>query len=319
MAKDESAAERAGLSVPGLLSLLVIWVVWGSTYLAIRVAVRPGSGFGPFWLGASRVLVAGAILLALAAASGRRVRPSRRELAVLAASGLLMWVGGNGGVNWAEQRVDSGLVALVVGTMPIWVALIEAWLDRRRPSPLLLGSLLVGFAGLAVLTAPLLEAGVAGSLAGIAAVLAGTLCWGLGSILVNRRPVGLAPLASSAWQQLAGGVGFVLVAVAVGEAVPDPTPAAWLAWAYLVGFGSLLAFTCYVVALRTLPTTVVMTYTYVNPVIAVSLGWLLLDEPLTGWTALATALILLGVAGVFRSRARVRRSPPPSLTTPRVG
>lgn len=310
MAKGETGAAQGGSTLPGLLSLLVIWIVWGSTYLAIRVAVRPGAGFGPFWLGATRVVVAGVILLAVAAVSGQRLRPRPRELVVLAVSGLLMWVGGNGGVNWAEQQVDSGLVALVVGTMPISVALVEAWLDQRRPSPLLLGSLLVGFAGLAVLTIPLLEDGVGASLAGIGVVLAATLSWGLGSILVHRRPVGLAPVASSAWQQVFGGIGFTLVALAVGEAAPDPTPAAWLAWGYLVAFGSLLAFTCYVVALKLLPTSVVMTYTYVNPVIAVSLGWLLLDESVTGWTVLATALILAGVAGVFRSRARPRRAAP---------
>jgi drug/metabolite transporter (DMT)-like permease len=217
---------RARLDASGLAALLVIWVVWGSTYLAIRVAVRPGAGFGPFWLGASRVLVAGLLLLALAAAKRQRLRPSRRELGVLVGSGLLMWVGGNGVVNWAEQRLDSGLVALVVGTMPIWVALVEARLDRRRPSPLLLGSLLTGFAGLVVLTAPLLENGVAASLAGVVAVLGATLSWGLGSLLVSRRPVGLGPLAASAWQQLAGGAGFVLVAAAIGEAAPRPTPAA---------------------------------------------------------------------------------------------
>ena len=106
---------RDHLPLAGLLNLSVIYVVWGSTYLAIRVAVREGAGWGPFWLGASRVFVAAAILLLLAAARRARIRPSRRELAVVAVSGLLMWVGGNGGVIWAEQRVDSGLAALIVG------------------------------------------------------------------------------------------------------------------------------------------------------------------------------------------------------------
>ncbi len=302
MRSGPGAVVGVRLPAAGLLALLVVWVVWGSTYLAIRVAVRPGAGFGPFWLGASRVLVAGVVLLALAAASGQRLRPTRRDLALLVATGLALWVGGNGAVNWAEQHLDSGLVALVVGSTPILVALVEAWVDRRRPSALLAASLLVGFAGLVVLTAPLLARGVTASLAGIAAVLVATLSWGLGSLLFNRRPVGTGPLASSAWQQLAGSVGFAVVALATGEAAPHPTPEAWLAWAYLVAFGSLLAFTCYLVALRTLPTTVVMTYSYVNPVIAVTLGWLLLDEPLTARTAVAAALILAGVGGVFRSR-----------------
>lgn len=296
------AGREAGISATGLLELLVIYFVWGSTYLAIRVAVRPGAGFGPFWLGASRVLVAGALLLVLAALARQRLKPTGRELAVLAASGVLMWVGGNGGVNWAEQRVESGLVALIVGTMPIWVALVEAALDRRAPSAALLLSLLVGFAGLVTLTVPLLERGLAATLPGVLVVVGATLSWGLGSILINRRGVSVGHLATSAYQQLAGGVGFVALALASGEASPRPTSSAWAAWGYLVVFGSLVAFTCYVSALKALPTSVVMTYTYVNPVIAVSLGWLLLDERVTGATALATALILAGVVGVLRSR-----------------
>jgi drug/metabolite transporter (DMT)-like permease len=248
--------------------------------------------------------VAGLLLLAVGRLRGRRLVPRPAELAVLATSGVLMWVGGNGGVNWAETRVDSGVVALVVGTMPIWVALMESVLDRRPPSAALIGSLLVGFAGLVVLSAPMLEAGALGTLAGVFAVVGSALSWGMGSILQRRRSVALSPVVSSAWQQLCGGVGFVVVALLLAEPTPRPTPEAWLAWTYLVVFGSLIAFTSFVSALELLPTPIVMTYTYVNPVIAVLLGWWLLDEPLTGATGLGMALILIGVFCALRFRQR---------------
>ncbi len=291
-------------SLAGLLNLLVTYVVWGSTYLAIRVAVREGAGWGPFWLGATRVLAAAVFLFGFNAVRGARLKPTRGELGFLAATGILLWVGGNGAVNWAEQRIDSGLAALIVGTMPIWVAVMESVIDRRRPSLLLSMSLAVGFAGLVVLTFPMLEDGVTSDLAGVIAVVFGAISWGFGSIIVNRRPLRFDPIVISGWQQLAGGVGFVLVALMVREPAPRPIPEAWAAWVYLVVFGSLLAYTCFVYALRLLPTTVVMTYAYVNPVIAVLLGWVILSEPITGFTLVGMALIVGGVYGVFRDKGR---------------
>ena len=148
-----------GLPASGLLSLLAIYLAWGSTYLAIRVAVREGAGWGPFWMGAARVLVAAVVLLALSRLRRARLRPTRVELLVLAGTGLLMWVGGNGLVNWAEQRVDSGLAALVVGTAPLSVAAMEAAIDRKAPTRRLVLSLVVGFAGLVVLSWPVLSRG----------------------------------------------------------------------------------------------------------------------------------------------------------------
>jgi len=282
----------------------VTYVVWGSTYLAIRVAVREGAGWGPFWLGASRVLAAAAVLFAFNALRGARLKPTRAELGILAATGVLLWVGGNGAVNWAEQRIDSGLAALIVGTMPIWVALMESLMDRRRPSFLLSSSLVVGFAGLVVLTFPMLEDGVKSDLIGVVAVVFAAISWGFGSIVVNRRPLKFDPIVISGWQHLLGGVGFVFVALMVREPAPRPTPEAWAAWIYLVVFGSLLAYTCFVYALRLLPTTVVMTYAYVNPVIAVLLGWVILSEPITRYTLVGMVLIVGGVYGVFRDKGK---------------
>jgi len=288
----------------GLLHLLVTYVVWGSTYLFIRMAVREGAGWGPFWLGAARVLVAAPILFAFGRARGARLKPTRVELGILVATGVLMWVAGNGGVNWAEQRVDSGLAALIVGTMPIWVALMESLIDRRPPSLLLTFSLVVGFAGLVVLTYPMLKDGVGSDFYGVLAIVFAAFSWGVGSIVISRRPVTLDPVVISGWQQLAGGIGFVAIALMVGEAAPQPTPEAWAAWGYLVVFGSLLAYTSFVYAIKLLPATLVMTYAYVNPVIAVLLGWLILSEPITGHTLAGMVLIVCGVYGVFREKGK---------------
>ncbi len=301
--------DRTHLPLAGLLNLFVTYIVWGSTYLAIRVAVREGAGWGPFWLGAARVLVAAAVLFAVNLLRGTRLRPSRLEFGVLAATGLLLWVGGNGAVNWAETRIDSGLAALIVGTMPLWVAFLEGLIDRRPPSLLLSLSLVTGFAGLVVLTYPKIRDGVTSDLLGIIVVVFAAVSWGLGSIIVNRRQLDLDPIVVASWQQLVGGVGFAVIALAVREPLPQPTAEAWMAWAYLVVFGSLFAYTSFIYALKLLPTTVVMTYAYVNPVIAVLLGWLILSEPITGYTLTAMLLIVTGVYGVFRDKGRQPNKP----------
>jgi drug/metabolite transporter (DMT)-like permease len=164
--------------------------------------------------------------------------------------------------------------------------------------------LLIGFVGLVVLTYPMIEDGVRSDVLGVIAVIFAAISWGFGSIVVNRRQPELDPIAISGWQQLAGGVGFVAIALMVAEPAPRPSADAWAAWGYLVVFGSLLAYTCFVYALKALPTTVVMTYAYVNPVIAVLLGWLILSEPITGYTAVGMVLIVGGVYGVFREKGK---------------
>jgi drug/metabolite transporter (DMT)-like permease len=294
----------AGLPLVGLLHLLVVYVVWGSTYLAIRVAVRERAGFPPFTLGTLRVLIGGAVLLLWARARGRRIELTRRELWLMLASGLLLWVGGNGGVMWAEQRADSGYAALLIGATPLWVAIVEAHLDRRAPSLLLIGALLLGLAGIALLSAPVLRAGGQGDVVAAIVLLLAGFSWGCGTVLQRRKPVELAPRVSAAYQSLLGGAGFLAVAVLLREPRPDPTPVAWAGFLYLLIFGSILAFTSFVTALRLLPTSVVVTYAYVNPVVAVLLGWLFLDERITGWTLAGSAMILVAVAGVFRDRTR---------------
>jgi drug/metabolite transporter (DMT)-like permease len=300
-------AELGSARVPqvdtaGLAHLFVVYLVYGSTYLAIRVAVREGSGFPPFTLGLVRIAVASGILLLWAALRGHRLRPSRQEFWVLAVSGLLFWTAGNGLVNWAEQGADSGLAALIVASTPIWTALIEAIIDRHLPSRRFVTALLAGFAGIILLSMPALRAGRRADVLAVAALLGASASWAAGSILQSRRPIALSPQASSGYQQLFGFLGFVFLTLLVHEPRPTPSTDAWLAWGYLVLFGSVLAFTSFVQVLRRLPTSVAMTYAYVNPVIAVVLGAIILGESITSWTVGGAALVLLGVAGVFRDR-----------------
>lgn len=292
------------LNRAGIFHLLIIYFVWGSTYLAIRVGVRSGAGFTPFVFGATRVLTAGLILLAVAAVFRYRLRLTKKEFLVLAGSGLLLWLGGNGLVMVGEIHADSAMAALVISGTPIWAMLYEALIDHKRPTPIMVGSLLVGTLGIVVLSMPLILSGIrADALSTLFFILA-SLSWAGGTVLQARLRLQLDATVLSGYQMFFGGVGFAAAALLFKEPLPTPSLQAWLAWGYLVVFGSLIAFTSYIKVIRILPTRVVMTYSYVNPIIAILLGWLILGEKITLWTIAGAALILLGVAGVFRFRSR---------------
>ncbi len=292
------------LSIKGLLNLVVVYLAWGSTYLFIRVAVREGSGFPPFAMVASRTFCASLILFLVAGLMGLKLRPSGAELKVLAISGLLMWLGANGMVTWAERHADSGYAALILGTTPMWPVILESMIYRQRPSSLLVISLLVGFSGLAVLVAPVMKHGASADVSSTAALLIAAIAWPSGSVLLQRRPPRSHPIVISAYQQFFGSLGLAVALLLTGEHWPEPSTSAWVGWIYLVIVGSLISFTSYVIAVQTLPMSVVMTYAYVNPVIAVVLGWLALGERITSGMLLGMALILASVAGVFRYRFR---------------
>jgi drug/metabolite transporter (DMT)-like permease len=300
----ESVTTSKQTNWAGIANLLIVYVIWGSTYLAIRIGVKEGSGFPPFFLAGSPVLIGGLILMSLDAIKKQRLRLSWREAGLLAISGTLLWVGGNGLVSFAEQRLHSGIAALIIAATPIYVAIMEAIIDRRKPTAFLIISLLVGFAGVGLLSAPAFQTGIQADVVSVVAVLIGSLLWGAGSLLQSRKRVDLAPEVSSSYQHLFGAIGLLLVGILMREPLPNPIREAWFAWGYLVIFGSVIAFTAFVRALRMLPTNIAMTYAYVNPVIAVLLGWMILQEPLTGWTIGGMALSLLGVAGVFRAKQR---------------
>ncbi len=288
------------LSKKGLLNLFVVYTVWSTTYLAMRVGVDPGNGAPPFIFGAARMLVAALILLALARMQKQSIRPTKSEFVTLFTVGNLLWLGGNGLVLWAEQYVESGFTCLLVSAAPIWATIIELILYKKKPSGLLIFSLLVGFLGVAVLCIPTFRSDFSNDTFAVIALLFSSVCWALGSVLQSRRPVSLSPQAMSGYHQLAAFIGFGLVSLALGEPSPHPTTAAWLAWLYLVIFGSVFAFTSYIFSLRLLPINIAMTYAYVNPVLALFLGWLLLDESIGAWTLLGAFLVIISVVGIFR-------------------
>ncbi len=309
----KQAPARQQVTLAGVLNLLVVYVVWSSTYLAIRVAVREGSGFPPFTMAGLRIGAAGLLLLLFALVTRARVRPTSAELGVLAVSAVLLWVGGNGLVSWAVQHAHSGYAALLIGSTPIWVAVMEVIVDRRAPSAWLIGALLVGLAGVALLSAPVLASGAPADLGAVAALLLAAISWGAGSLFQKRREIRLGVAAAAGYQSVIGGAILLGIAVVAGEPPATPSLEAWLAWGYLLAFASVLAFPAFVQVLRLLPMSVGMTYAYVTPVGAVILGWWLLGEPITPHTVIGAALVLLGVAGVFHEQFRSR---PPLIEAP---
>jgi drug/metabolite transporter (DMT)-like permease len=290
------------ISWRGIAHLWVVYLVWSSTYLAIRVAVRPGAGFPPFALGALRCLLAFPVLLLWARLRGLRIRPTWPELRLLVVSGVLLWTFGNAFVAVAEQRVSSALAAILIASTPIWVAVLESIVDRRFPPLPVLAALVVGFAGTGLVGYPALRGGVRADVVAVLLLLVASLSWGGGSLLQRRRPVELDAMVSAAYQMLTGGIGVAALSLGFGEPLPNPDRSAWLGFAFLLVFGSIVAFTSFLRALHLLPTRLVFTYGYVNPVLATFLGWMVLGERLSAEGLAGAALVLVGVAGAFRTR-----------------
>lgn len=305
------------LSRTGLFHLFVVYTVWSSTYLAIRIAVDPASGFPPFAMGASRMVLAAMILLGVARVQGKLIKPSLDEIVTLSFSGVLLWVFGNGFVLWAEQYAASGFSCLMVSSAPIWATIMELIIYKRRPSALLVASLILGFFGILVLTIPSLTKGVSTDLFAVTALILSAASWGMGSVFQSRKPMRLSPQVTSGYQHLFASIGFLIASLLFGETVPHPTMQAWGAWGYLVIFGSVFAFTSFVFTLKLLPISIAMTYAYVNPVIALVLGWLLLGEPITIWTIVGAGLVIISVVGIFANKphADTKNTPPSEVAS----
>ena len=285
------------------MHLLIVYIVWGSTYLGIRVAVQEGSGFPPMIMSATRVFAGSLILVALARFIQKQsLRLTKEEWVVLSVSGLALWWGGNGLVAIAEMTVPSGYAALIIACTPIWVAIIESILDKKRPSVFLVISLLIGVSGIAVLNWPAIIAGNLNDLRGLFLLIIAGLSWGAGSIYQKRKNIHTTPEISSAVQQFTGGIALLITSFIISEPTMNPVPSAWWAWGYLIIFGSVIAFTSFVKALKLLPPNVVFTYAFVNPVVAVLLGFIILGEPITPWTFAGATLVIIGVLGVFKEQ-----------------
>jgi drug/metabolite transporter (DMT)-like permease len=284
------------------VALATVYVVWGSTYLAIRITDRT---MPPMLMSSVRFLVAGVALYAFA--SRGRARPTLREWRAAAIVGGALLLIGNGGVAWAVTRLDSGLAALIVAIIPLWVAVLDrAVFGRRLSLPAIVG-LVVGFAGVALLVRPGGGVDVVAALA-----LVGTTgAWAAGSLYARGAPLPQSPLLAASMQMLCASVLLGVAGVAFGEPARvhadafSAKPVA--AWLYLVLVGSLVAFSAYAWLLKNVKIGVVSTYAFVNPVVAVGLGALFLGEQITASTLLAGASIIVAVILIVTGREPKRR------------
>ena len=296
-------------------ALWLVYVVWGSTYLAIAYVVDTAPPLVSMGLrfGAAAVLLATYVAVRRGPAA---LRVSRRQLRSAAGVGLLLLLGGNGLVAVAEDgALPSGLAALLVAVIPLWVVVLR-WLADDRPSALTVAGVALGFVGLAVLLLPGARPDDV-AVGAVATVLVGALLWSVGSFYATRAELPEDGLTTTTLEMAAGSVGLLVVGTLRGERF-DPSQvsaSSWVALGYLVVFGSLVAFTAYAWLLTVAPVSQVSTYAYVNPVVAVALGAVLRDEDVTGLTVLGGAITVLAVAVVVREegrrRAAERVEPPP--------
>ena len=298
---DAKKARASMLQVA--IALGAVYLIWGSTYLAMRFAIET---IPPFLMAGTRYLTAGILLYAWSRFRGAP-RPSLVHWRSAVLVGALLLLVGNGGVVWAEQRVSSGLVALLVSTETLWIVLMVWLRDRRqKPGGRVVAGMLLGFTGLVLLVRPSHSGGL--DPWGVAAVMIASLSWAFGSIYGQRAKLPDSPQLTTAMQMLCGGSLLLLAGLGTGEtshfALAQVSTRSLLALAYLIVFGAIVAFTAYVWLLRTAPPVLVSTYAYVNPVIAVFLGWALAGEPFTKGTLIAAAVILVGVALISSAQGK---------------
>jgi drug/metabolite transporter (DMT)-like permease len=294
-------------------ALMIVWVVWGSTYLAIRIGDET---IPPLVLASVRFFIAGLIMFPPALRQARsqayqRGQPLRwpapRQWLGCTVVGVLL-LGANGAVCVGERTVPSGLAALLVATVPLWLLGMDALLNHARLGLVPAAGLVIGLGGVGLLSG--LDSGKGGvSVSGVLIILAAAAAWALGTILAGRVSTPVSPALTSAMQLLTGGGVLLVLAAATGEfgslRLAAVSGRSWMALAYLIVIGSIVAFSAYVVAVRLLPTATVATYAYVNPVIAVLLGMLILNERVTAAMLIGGALIVASVVLV------VRRAPQP--------
>jgi drug/metabolite transporter (DMT)-like permease len=292
-------------------ALVTVYIVWGSTYLAIRVVVE--SEIPPLLGMGVRFLTAAGLLLGfLTLRRGwRALRVTWRELRAAAVVGTLLLLLGNGLVAIAEQTVPSGLAALIVGAVPLWFVLLRV-ARGDRPRPLTWLGVMVGFGGIAAISLP--RGGIDGvELWGVLVILVATLCWAFGSYLSPRLGLPKGALLATGYEMLAGGAIMTAVGLVAGEGadltLAEVPAQGWIALAYLVVMGSLLGYTAYGFALANAPLSLVGTYAYVNPAVAVFLGWLILSEPVTAVVIGGGLLVVVGVALVVGGERPPRARP----------
>ena len=297
------------LSTPGLrvaVGLAAIYLIWGSTYLVIRYAIET---LPPLMMAGTRVTIAGAILYTWTRMRGAS-RPALFHWRDAAIMGGLLLLGGNGSVSWAEQYIPSGLAALLIATVPMWIVLLD-WIRPGgvRPTKGVVVGVGLGLAGVALLVGPVrLVGGGSPHPAGVAVTIIGAFAWSLGSLYLRRAKLPAVQLQSTGMQMLVGGVWLFLAAALIGEwgqlHLEAVTAKSVLSLGYLTLMGSIIAFSVYLWLVRATSPALASTYAYVNPVIAMFVGWALASEPLTWQTMLAAAIIIGGVAMITMARWR---------------
>ena len=292
----------------------LVYVFWGSTYLAIGVAVRE---IPPALMCAARFAVAGPLMLAWCAMTGRRIAINLREAARLAIIGVFLLCAGNGMVAWGEQYTPTGIAALIVASVPLWVMLFERFIHAgERLSPRGIIGLFVGIGGIGLLLWPKLRmGGIVGhrELIGAVVLMVASINWSLGSIFSRHWQTRLEPIAATGWEMTFGAIANLAVALVFRQ----PAHAHWTARglgciAYLVVFGSWIGFTAYIWLLKHVPTPKVATYAYVNPIVAVMLGWIFLQERIDGYVLVGTAVIV-GAVALANSAVMKHRPEEPDL------
>lgn len=308
-AGDAAPAPAAPSRTAHVLAFAAIYLVWGSTYLGIRIAVQT---MPPFAMAGARFIVAGAILLAFTRWRGAPV-PTVRQWRINTVIGTLLLLGGNGLVAWAEQTVPSGLTALLIGVQPLLFVLVEwAWPGGTRPGAITFGALLFGFAGVAWLAAPWESASARGTdLVGVGVVLLACMFWAFGSIYSRHAKHGADPLLAASLQMLGGGGAILVAALLHGDFahlhVAAISRASWLALLYLVMVGSLVGYSTFVWLIKHSTPARVATYAYVNPIVAVFLGWLILGEPITQRTIVSSVVIVTAVIIITLQKNRATK------------
>lgn len=278
-----------------IAAFAAVYIVWGSTYLGIYYAIRT---IPPFLMAGARFVIAGAVLVGVAMARGAP-RPQPRQLGAAALAGILMLALGNGTVVWSETRVASGSVSLLVATVPAWFVAIE-WVCGQRPTGSTIAGLVLGIIGIVVLIGPRALTG-AGGIDPVAAsvLLVASAVWAAGSLYTRYASLPTDPLLGTGWEMVAGGLGLLIAAAVGGDYgafhMGRVSMQSWLGLLYLIVFGSLVAFTAYIWLVRHVAPALASTYAFVNPVIAVLLGWAIAGEQVTARTAIAAAIIVSAV------------------------
>ena len=287
-----------GYSAWGISNLFFIYIVWSSTYLAMAYMVNPIGGFPPFLAGTIRLVGGGIILLVLAAFRKTKLLPSWSILGKIALSALLLWVMGNSLMLFALHRnLDSGVAAVIIGTTPIWSITVDALTTGRRLGNRIILALVAGTAGIIVLNIPNFRGNI--DILAVIAVVVSAMAWGSGTVYQSRqlRFVNIAVLAG--WQQIFGAVGYYLLSTLFMEQLQPVNANAIFGLIYLIVVASVIAMMSFIIAVNKLPIAVVMSYAYVNPVLALVLGHFFNNETISGYTILGTIIIACGVVAIF--------------------